>query len=94
VRRDQLVHPSQVIQIGVEVVEEDRVQEHAADLSERRTRKRIVRSRLAQRERAGSARRAHADRQQAGRAEPDRGAERRDQTHAAVAEPELARARV
>jgi hypothetical protein len=34
--RDELVHAQQVIEIGVEVVEEDGIEKHAADLRQRR----------------------------------------------------------
>ena len=97
-RGHQLVHAPQVIEIGVEVVEEDRVQEHAADLRERRARAAAAGRRRARRAPASSARarppraleRTPTAKQVRG-AEPDRGAERRDQAQAAVAEPELAR---
>ena len=94
---DQLVHAQQVIEVGVEVVEEDRVEEHAADLRQRRARDRgeaavrlLAGVQLGARQRVRRALAADADGEDARRAEADGGAERRHQAQAAVAEVALA----
>ena len=82
--RDQLVHAPQVIEVGVEVIEEDRVQEHAADLRQRRAAstgaalaERRRGAELLARERVRGALRADADGEHVRGAETDRRAERR-----------------
>jgi hypothetical protein len=97
---DDFVHPQQVVEVAVEVVQEDRVQEHPADLGERRAgdagslRSRFLgRAQLLARQRGGGPLGADADRQHARRPEPDRGAERGNQPEAAVAEVQVSRRR-
>ena len=87
-----------MVEIGVEVIQEDRVHEDAEHLRERRAGEPRFAfpgnqhgPRLLAREGIRGAARAHAQGEQVRRAEPDRGAERRHQPEAAVAEPELAR---
>jgi hypothetical protein len=83
-----------VVDVGVEVIEEDGVQEDAADLGKGRGRDtaHVVdrdRPELGAREPRRCRRRAHADREHAVGPESDRGTERRDLTEPAVAEVHL-----
>jgi hypothetical protein len=84
VAAEQLVHAPQVIEVGVEMIQKDRVQEDAADLRQRRPHDRgeaAVRFlggvQLGARQRIRGAGATDADREDAGRAQADGGTERR-----------------
>ena len=96
-RVDELVHAAQVVEVGVEVIEKDRVEKDAADLRQRRMADRfetavrfLADAQLGARQRIRRALAADADGEQPRCAETDRRTERCDQAQTAVAEVALA----